>query len=169
MMRHGGTRPGAGRKKGIVVQAVARSSAADILARINDDETWLWLVKTARKKGDTRTVLEALKYLTDRRDGKAPQAIKLEPEDKVTFGLGSIAEKIMAEQMAARENRSAPGTLEENTKVCPSSANASAEKATHSGTLNPAGFSVGKLSLTARRESPCDPLLKHAINQSQGL
>src|SRR3974390_929585 len=131
-MGYGGTRPGAGRKKGIVAQTVARSTAAAILARINDEEAWLWLVRTARKKGDARTVLEALKYLTDRRDGRAPQAIKLEPEDKVTFSLGSITEGIMAEQMAARENRSAPGTPVEEPKACPSSADPGAKKAAHS-------------------------------------
>lgn len=37
-MGHGGNRPGAGRKKGIVAQAVARSTAADILAKLNDEE-----------------------------------------------------------------------------------------------------------------------------------
>ena len=85
--------------KGAIGQAAerARSTAADILASVDDMKTWVWIIATARKKGDTRTVLEALKYLTDRRDGKAPASVKLQPEQELIFGIGQIAEESLRE------------------------------------------------------------------------
>ena len=94
-MAKGGYRPGSGRKPGIVAQAVARSQAATILERINDSEAWLWAYRTARKaaeeKGDiaaVKAVIEILEYLTDRRDGKAPQAVTLDSKTPVRIILG---------------------------------------------------------------------------------
>jgi hypothetical protein len=48
-----------------------RTLAAEILSGIDELEVWKLLIEQA----DYRTRLDAMKYLTDRRDGKAPQAV----------------------------------------------------------------------------------------------
>lgn len=90
-MARGGARPGAGRKPS-PTREIARASkkikaigAALILAQINEIEAWKELLTATRTvivgEGepldvpDYKTRLEALKYLTDRRDGKPKQAI----------------------------------------------------------------------------------------------
>jgi hypothetical protein len=45
--------------------------AAEILSAVDEVEVWKGLIAC----GDYRTRLDAMKYLTDRRDGKAPQAV----------------------------------------------------------------------------------------------
>ena len=87
-MKNGGKRAGAGRKPGMVAQAVARSQAAAILEKIDDGEAWTWAYSTARKADDVKSVVEILKYLTDRRDGKAPQAVTLDSKTPVRILLG---------------------------------------------------------------------------------
>lgn len=88
-MPNGGKRPGAGRKRGKVNRRTlkARSDAGFILTEIGDVEAWKWAYHTARKKRDVRTVTEILKYLTDRRDGKARQAVDLGNEDGKPFEI----------------------------------------------------------------------------------
>lgn len=54
-----------------VVSAAVKSSAADILSNIDETSVWTSLVNSDNEK----IKLEAIKYLTDRRDGKASQAI----------------------------------------------------------------------------------------------
>lgn len=69
-MASGGRRPGAGRKLKALVQ-VHKVRAVEILASIDEKAVWRSL---ARSK-DERIRLEAMKYLTDRRDGRAYQSI----------------------------------------------------------------------------------------------
>ena len=68
----GGKRPGAGRKpnylKRLGIKAV---TAAEILAHVDEVELWLGLL------ADKNYKLQALQYLTDRRDGKAKQAVQV--------------------------------------------------------------------------------------------
>jgi hypothetical protein len=49
--------------------------AEEILAGVDEAAVWRELVSA----GDLRIRLDALKYLTDRRDGKAPQAVPATP------------------------------------------------------------------------------------------
>jgi len=70
----GGKRPGAGRKpnyfKRLGLKAI---TAAEILAHFNEPELWLGL--PTHKSPDVK--LRTLQYLTDRRDGKAKQAVEV--------------------------------------------------------------------------------------------
>ncbi len=86
-MAKGGKRRGAGRKKGAVAQIKARITAASILDAIGERETWLWAIRTAKKKRDVRTVVDIQKYLTDRRDGKPFQAVGVENQDSKPFEI----------------------------------------------------------------------------------
>jgi hypothetical protein len=45
--------------------------AAEILSAVDEIAVWRELIERA----DYRTRLDAMRYLTDRRDGKAPQAV----------------------------------------------------------------------------------------------
>ncbi len=69
-MNHGGARPGAGRKPKPTV-VLRRTMAAEILSAVDEIAVW----KEPIESFDHRVRLDALKYLTDRRDGKAPQAV----------------------------------------------------------------------------------------------
>ena len=91
----GGKRPGAGRKPGSIerVTAIRQAreplqlikgsraeravTAAAVLGLIDEAKAWLRLLKD--KRGKTR--LTALMYLTDRRDGKAKQAVEMTGKD----------------------------------------------------------------------------------------
>lgn len=95
-MAHGGARKGAGRKRSPIreLQRARKTlkavSATLILAQIDELESWKDLLRATRTLivgekpmdvPDYKTRLEALKYLTDRRDGKAPQAVQITGED----------------------------------------------------------------------------------------
>lgn len=70
-MARGGKRPNSGRKpkpKVVVRKVVAET----ILASIDEIKAWKRLLKSP----DDRIALEALKYLTNRRDGMPPQSIE---------------------------------------------------------------------------------------------
>ena len=72
--KRGGKRPGSGRKpdylKRLGIKAI---TAAEILAHHNEIEMWAGLLR--HKSADIR--LRTLSYLTDRRDGKAKQAVQV--------------------------------------------------------------------------------------------
>lgn len=69
--RRGGARAGAGRKpKPITI--VRKATAEQVLAGIDETQAWTGILESK----DMRVRLDALKYLTDRRDGKAAQAIE---------------------------------------------------------------------------------------------
>lgn len=76
----GGKRAGSGRKpstiKGIV-KRLPKESAALILDEIKANKKWVDLANSE----DERIVLEVLKYLTDRANGKARQAVEVTGED----------------------------------------------------------------------------------------
>jgi hypothetical protein len=65
-MAHGGSRSGAGRKS---KRPLNQELAARILEKAKEEEKWLDLLEAP----DLRIRLDSLKYLTDRRDGKATQ------------------------------------------------------------------------------------------------
>lgn len=68
----GGKRRGAGRPPKKVTE-LKRLSAAQALEAIDETKSWRECL-TAK---DLRIRLDALKYLTDRRDGKAPQSVDM--------------------------------------------------------------------------------------------
>lgn len=75
-MLHGGARLNAGRPpKSLVV--VRKVLAEQILGSV--DELLLW--KELLSSENEKIKLEAPKYLTDRRDGKAPQSVVADQED----------------------------------------------------------------------------------------
>jgi len=70
----GGKRPGAGRKRNYFKRLGLKAiTAAEILAHVNEPELWKGLL--SHKSPDVR--LRTLQYLTDRRDGKAKQAVEV--------------------------------------------------------------------------------------------
>lgn len=71
-MPSGGARLGAGRPPKPQV-LVRKALATDILAAVDEVALWQGLLWSENEK----IRLEALKYLTDRRDGKAPQSVTL--------------------------------------------------------------------------------------------
>ena len=78
MTTKGGKRVGAGRKPK-AIKALQKASAELILTE--HDEFKLW--NAVFQDGDPRLVLDALKYLTDRRDGKAAQAVDMNMSGEV--------------------------------------------------------------------------------------
>ncbi len=99
-MARGGARIGAGRKPHSLSLVVERSTAASILDRINDGEAWLESYQLAKEQGNLRLMVDILKYLTDRRDGRAAQSIHLtEHSDRIA------PEEIARAQTIVREIR----------------------------------------------------------------
>lgn len=105
MAGKGGYREGAGRKPSdATVLRRARGevkalTAALILSQINELQLWTDLLSATTSipvgKGEDASVVEvpdnriridALKYLTDRRDGKAAQSMNLKTEGRVILG-----------------------------------------------------------------------------------
>lgn len=76
-MPRGGVRIGAGRKPHSLSLVVERSTAATILDKINDSKAWMDCYKLAKDQQDVRGMVDILKYLTDRRDGRPSQQINL--------------------------------------------------------------------------------------------
>lgn len=70
-MPRGGKRDGAGRKRS-PAKYLRKATAAAILAAVDEQKLWKDLLDA---KVEPRIRLDALKYLTDRRDGKPAQAI----------------------------------------------------------------------------------------------
>jgi hypothetical protein len=103
-MPRGGARPGAGRRKTALsrtIKPLTRKTAEEILAQRDEQGEWNQLldattVVSVRVVGgedgereqltlpDHRVRLDALKYLTDRRDGKPRQNIDLKDEREAT-------------------------------------------------------------------------------------
>jgi hypothetical protein len=75
----GGARPGSGRKPKAIV-TLRKATAEKVLASV--DEVALW--KVLLNHEEARVSLDALKYLTDRRDGKAAQSIDVNGEMRLT-------------------------------------------------------------------------------------
>ncbi len=73
-MPSGGARQGAGRPLKPTI-FVRKAQAEEILGSVDEIDLWKGLLRSE----NLRIRLESLKYLTDRRDGKAPQAVP-EPE-----------------------------------------------------------------------------------------
>jgi hypothetical protein len=70
----GGKRPGAGRKPNYLKRlGIKAITAAELLAHVDEPELWKGLL--THKSPDVR--LRTLQYLTDRRDGKAKQAVEV--------------------------------------------------------------------------------------------
>ena len=86
-MTHGGKRARAGRRPGARA-LVTRSKAEAILATVNEEAIWQRLLRSP----NARIVLDAMKYLTDRRDGKAVQAVELGANAQLSGLAQRIAE-----------------------------------------------------------------------------
>ena len=96
-MPKGGKRPGAGRKPKPKLAAVKRSVAAEVLQSIDEKRYWLDLlgIEPPRKDGETRVIrlidsrlqFDVLKYLTDRRDGRPVQQVRLANPEGEKFQL----------------------------------------------------------------------------------
>lgn len=72
MKNHGGARRNAGRKPRAKVIA-KKILAEDVLKQVDEIGLWCGLLHSK----DQRIQLDSLRYLTDRRDGKAPESISL--------------------------------------------------------------------------------------------
>jgi hypothetical protein len=92
-MTHGGKRAGAGRKLGARA-LITRSRAEAILATVNEEKIWQRLLRNP----NARIVLDAMKYLTDRRDGRPVQAVNAE-----IGGHLDIAARVAERLSAARK------------------------------------------------------------------
>lgn len=74
-MAHGGSRRGSGRKPK-QIKDLEKSFAAEILTDQLEKDKW----KKTLDSPDQRIVLDALKYLSDHKYGRAPQEIKHDGE-----------------------------------------------------------------------------------------
>ena len=104
-MPSGGKREGAGRKKtqlsrvtGVGHGAGLRKVVAEDLADLDEKGLWSGLAQHEEPK----VRLDALKYLTDRRDGKAPQAMSMEVSgpDKGALNLQNMTTQQIDERIA---------------------------------------------------------------------
>ena len=89
----GGARKGAGRKPkkiSTIAKKLPKDTAALILSEINEHGAWFELLK----EDDPRIRLDALKYLTDRRDGRPKQAVEQSGPSggPIIFTVGKIGE-----------------------------------------------------------------------------
>jgi hypothetical protein len=82
MDNQGGKRPGAGRPKGAIAR-VRGNVAERVLESVDEDAIW----KDILDNGDLKLKFDAMKYLTDRRDGKAIQVTE-SIDTGSSFGLG---------------------------------------------------------------------------------
>ena len=87
-MNHGGKRPGAGRKAGARA-LVTRSRSENVLATVNEEDIWQRLLRNR----NARIVLDTLKYLTDRRDGKAVRAFEVSGPDGGPMDLWKMTDE----------------------------------------------------------------------------
>jgi hypothetical protein len=88
-MASGGKRQGAGRKPGKRTRRSiqAQVQAGGILEGLGEEAAWKWAFQTAKKRRDAKTVVDILKYLTDRRDGKPKQALEIGNEHGKPFQI----------------------------------------------------------------------------------
>jgi hypothetical protein len=98
-MPKGGKRPGAGRKRKPKpkLAGLTRSVAADVLHAIDEKGYWLDLLSTDRHRKDgeahvirlidSRLQFDVLKYLTDRRDGRPVQQVRIANPEGEKFKL----------------------------------------------------------------------------------
>jgi hypothetical protein len=71
-MAHGGKRSGAGRKRvKPELPEANKAIATQVLSKIEEDKCWQELLQAK----DDRLRFDVIKYLTDKRDGKAVQSI----------------------------------------------------------------------------------------------
>jgi len=92
-MNRGGKRTGAGRKPGARA-LVTRCKAEAVLATVNEEKIWQRLM---RSRND-RIVLDSLKYLTDRRDGKAVQAMEVSGPEGGPMELWKMTDEQLEER-----------------------------------------------------------------------
>jgi hypothetical protein len=102
VMTHGGQRAGAGRRRGARA-LVMRSKAEEILSTVNEEAIWQRLLRSR----NARIVLDAMKYLTDRRDGKPVQAINAEVTGSVN--LAEVYARRLKRLAEAEESRGEGG------------------------------------------------------------
>jgi hypothetical protein len=83
----GGARPGAGRPPKPKV-TVKKASAETILAAVDEKELWTELLNSDNEK----IRLEALRYLTDRRDGKPCESVMMRGEQELKLTVLHIGQ-----------------------------------------------------------------------------
>ena len=95
-MARGGKRPGAGRKRKEKLQFASKSIATDVLGKIDEVKWWLALLHSK----DARLRFDVQKYLTDRRDGRPVQQVRVASPDsdklKVEVDLASPLDRLKA-------------------------------------------------------------------------
>ncbi len=82
-VKTGGRKRGTPNKRNVAAQV----TAASILKKIDEQKAWEWALATAKKKRDVKTYIDALRYLTDRRDGKPRQAIDVGNDEGRPFKI----------------------------------------------------------------------------------
>ena len=95
----GGARPGAGRPRK-PLKILRKVLAEEILSEADEKALWRSLLEDE----DPRTRLEALRYLTDRRDGRPSQSIKVGSdsiEADTANRLAELAERLLPEPVAS--------------------------------------------------------------------
>ena len=75
----GGRRPNSGRKPKPLTEK-QRQIVERVLSRIDEEAEWS---KLAQQDEDLRLKFDVLRYLTDRRDGKAAQRVNIEAQPTV--------------------------------------------------------------------------------------
>lgn len=102
-MAHGGKRPNAGRKAKAKTDlpTVNKTIAAEVLAKENEIEAWLELLKAP----DTRLRFDVRKYLTDKRDGKAVQTINHLHDKPIEMNVNLSLGERMKSAMEKAEQR----------------------------------------------------------------
>jgi hypothetical protein len=102
-MAHGGARKGAGAKPKAIVQA-KQNFAASILDSELEEAMWREMLNATRSyysegmgepvtEPDYKIRLDALKYLSDQKYGKAPQSVKIGGDDESPIKLLLIGAK----------------------------------------------------------------------------
>jgi hypothetical protein len=96
-MPRGGKRPGAGRTKTKLSTTgkLKKATAEEILAKVDETAVWADLLNAmtvipmkdapALNVPDRRLRFDVMKYLTDRRDGKAPQSVDMNHKGGITL------------------------------------------------------------------------------------
>src|SRR2546428_4165058 len=93
-MTHSGKRTGADRKPGARA-LVMRPKAEGILATVNEEKIWQRLMRSRNH----RIVLDTMKYLTDRRDGKAVQAMEVSGPEGGPLAIGNMTDEQLDERI----------------------------------------------------------------------
>lgn len=93
-------------RKPMAVYLNIRMTAAELLDLIGEREAWVWCYQQAVAQLDVRTVLDLLRFLTEKRDGRAAQAVNVHVTQGAAFTPQELerARELVREMQAARSN-----------------------------------------------------------------